>query len=963
MTQDQEATTYREALIGELALAPDPATCEKLLGKNPQFVTREMVIELAKKVVERVRVDTHQARALADAAILIARKLGTDEEIALGFRAKANALYSCGEHKEAVHHHDQAFQLYAKHGNWKEAARTLSSSIQPLILMGEYDRAFQAAGQAKEIFTNLKDPWRIARLEINVGNIFHRQDRFEEAIAHYEHAYKSMLEYRDTEGIAVVLTNMAVCLISLNDFPRALASYEKAKEVCEKSGMPLLVAQADYNIAYLYYLRGEYDDAIERLYAARQACKDTGDAYHHALCHLDLSDIYLELNLSEEARTIAHEGYLQFEAQGIKYEAAKTLANEAIALGQQGKSVQALELFAKAREIFVKEANSVWPWLIDLYQALLLFHEGRHFEARRLAAAAAEFFDKTALHSKSVMAHLLLGRIALQLNDLNEAQVQSTTASNLFSASHSPVLDYQVYFLIGQIAQNKGDLSGALEAFLKAKQALESLRTRIHTEELKISFGRNRLQVYESLVDIFVTGAGGERSTAEALACIEAAKSRSMSEMIFRSGQSLPMGEEGQSELVRRIRDLREDLNWYYHRIELEQLGAGGDLENRIAQLQAQARDRENELMRTLRELPAKERENATLEAPADFSVDDLQASLPEDAAMVEYFVSGDRLLAAVVTRSGAEIIPVSVNSRVQKMLQLLRFQLSKFNMGPTYAERFLEPMQRATDAHLDALYQELLGPLQSLVARSKKLVFVPHGSLHFLPFHALRNAGKYLCDDFAISYAPSATIFALCQQKQAGPISNPVVFGLADKNAPEIEAEAKAVAQLLPGAELFLGADADQATLRRRGSAISLLHIATHGTYRQDNPMFSGIRLGDGFLYLYDLYQMRIPARLVTLSGCATGMNVVAAGDELLGLQRGLFCAGASTLLLSLWDVHDETTAELMSEFYTQFLKTNDLAASLQSAMKAVRQKHPHPYYWAPFFLTGQLTENKQFN
>jgi len=90
------------------------------------------------------------------------------------------------------------------------------------------------------------------------------------------------------------------------------------------------------------------------------------------------------------------------------------------------------------------------------------------------------------------------------------------------------------------------------------------MRTRIHTEELKISFGRNRLQIYESLVEIFLAGAAGEQSNAEALACIEAAKSRSMSEMIFRSGQSLPMGEEGQSSLVRRIRELREDLNWYY---------------------------------------------------------------------------------------------------------------------------------------------------------------------------------------------------------------------------------------------------------------------------------------------------------------------------------------------------------------------------------------------------------------
>src|SRR5262249_60086852 len=89
-----------------------------------------------------------------------------------------------------------------------------------------------------------------------------------------------------------------------------------------------------------------------------------------------------------------------------------------------------------------------------------------------------------------------------------------------------------------------------------------------------------------------------------------------------------------------------------------------------------------------------------------------------------------------------------------------------------------------------------------------------------------------------------------------------------------------------------------------------------------QDNPMFSGIRLGDGYLNLYDLYQMRLNARLVTLSGCATGMNFVAAGDELLGLQRGLFSAGATTLLLSLWDVHDESTARLMRHFYKRHIE-----------------------------------------
>ena len=96
---------------------------------------------------------------------------------------------------------------------------------------------------------------------------------------------------------------------------------------------------------------------------------------------------------------------------------------------------------------------------------------------------------------------------------------------------------------------------------------------------------------------------------------------------------------------------------------------------------------------------------------------------------------------------------------------------------------------------------------------------------------------------------------------------------------------------------------------------------------------MFSCIRMGDGYLNLYDLYQMRLPSKLVTLSGCATGMNFVSVGDELLGLQRGLFCAGASSLLLSLWDVHDQSTSALMESFYKNYVAGQDLATALQDA------------------------------
>jgi len=954
----KRSKTSTDVLIAELGQLSTDAARRKFFAKHPKLIRQSTIEQLAQLVVQRVRVSTKEALHLAEAAILIAKRLRRKEAHALALRAMANALYSNGDYRAAIEHHQRATQLYESLGAWKEMARTLSSSIQPMILVGEYDRAFQAVERAREIFSRLGDPWRLARLEINVGNIYHRQDRFEESIAHYENAYRDLMPYKDAEGIAVVLSNMAFCLISLNDFPRALATYQRARAFCQENNMPLLVAQADYNIAYLYYLRGEYSHAIEALYAARRACEATGDAYHFALCHLDLSDIYLELNLSEEAREMAHEGFLRFEKLGMGYESAKTLANEATAYAQQGKTVQALERFTKAREMFGREKNLVWPWLIDLYQGLLLFHEGRYFESRRLCAAAATFFDQSVLPGKAVLAHLLLARIALQVGDPAEAQKETDISLARLAQLETPVLAYQAHLLQGQLAQARNDRPSALRAFLEAKESLETMRSRLHGEELKISFLKNRMQVYEALLDLFISGDGSDATTEEALAWMEAAKSRSMIEMIFQSGQSLPLGDAGQSDLVRRIRDLREELNWYYHRIELEQLRPEERSGERLDTLQKKAQSHEKELLRTLRELPARERENTTLEAPSDLSVEQLQSSLPPDATLIEYFSTGDRLLAAVINRDEITILPVTVLPRVTHILQLLRFQLSKFRMGSEYVRRFEDPLLRATQSHLESLYGELIAPLRQYCP-GKSLIIVPHGPLHFLPFHALRSGEEYLSDAFTISYAPSASVFFACQEKSASANTSSLVFGIADERAPQILQEAQSVAALLPHSSLRTGNEATSSLLREKGPQTGLLHIATHGVYRQDNPMFSGIRLGDGYLNLFDLYQMRLNANLVTLSGCATGMNFVAAGDELLGLQRGLFYAGASTLLLSLWDVHDQSTSELMQLFYHEYLRTGEMASALQHAMRQLRQQNPHPYFWAPFVLVGKLADS----
>ena len=118
---------------------------------------------------------------------------------------------------------------------------------------------------------------------------------------------------------------------------------------------------------------------------------------------------------------------------------------------------------------------------------------------------------------------------------------------------------------------------------------------------------------------------------------------------------------------------------------------------------------------------------------------------------------------------------------------------------------------------------------------------------------------------------------------------------------------------------------------------------------------MFSSIRLGTSYLSLFDLYQLNLPCELITLSGCGTGLNVVVGGDELLGLVRGLLYAGTQGVLVTLWDVNDQSTAEAMSLFYESLTSYRNKAEALQKATAEIRRSYPHPFYWAPFILVGK--------
>src|ERR1700723_2218408 len=188
-------------------------------------------------------------------------------------------------------------------------------------------------------------------------------------------------------------------------------------------------------------------------------------------------------------------------------------------------------------------------------------------------------------------------------------------------------------FLTGKIQQASGNFAAAYDSCQKARESLETLRSSLHGEELKIAFMKNRLEVYESLVELCLMRSERPDGSAESFGYIEMAKSRSLAELLMRSGPAIRPADAGQSDLVRRIREMREELNWYYRRIEIEQLRAEEPSPERIEKLQKEALAHENELLHVLRDLP--ESEESAAHGPAMKSLEAIRDSLPADAALV----------------------------------------------------------------------------------------------------------------------------------------------------------------------------------------------------------------------------------------------------------------------------------------------------------------------------------------
>jgi CHAT domain-containing protein len=239
-----------------------------------------------------------------------------------------------------------------------------------------------------------------------------------------------------------------------------------------------------------------------------------------------------------------------------------------------------------------------------------------------------------------------------------------------------------------------------------------------------------------------------------------------------------------------------------------------------------------------------------------------------------------------------------------------------------------------------------------------ERLVIIPGGPLHVLPFAALHDGKDYEVARHTIQYLPSLN--ALRFLKDGGPAidKHPVSFGWAGTGERPLSfavREAEALGATFPGALVAQGGKASRAQFLAEAGAASLLHVASHGAFREDAPLASTIELADGPLPLIEVLALKLDASLAVLSACDTGLGQLDGADGVLGLQRAFLAAGARRVVAALFRVSDLGTALLMKHFF-RALVNQPPAAALRLAQNAIRRRFPHPAFWAGFRLDGAL-------
>jgi len=557
------------------------------------------------------------------------------------------------------------------------------------------------------------------------------------------------------------------------------------------------------------------------------------------------------------------------------------------------------------------------------------------------SARRAVAVSKSAGQPEAEMTALMaLGWIASGRKDYAQSLARFQEAEAVAARAQLPA--WNVHAGIGWSYAGQGRDAEALAAFQRAVDGVEDLRAELQEAELRSGFLEDKQGVYHGAV----RSALALGRPAEAFGYAERARARAFLDLL---GNQTVLSKGRTRALVDEEVRLRAQLS-AAQALAQETGGeeeGSEDMPSARQQVEAAQRAYGAFLERVRRD----NIEQASLMTVEPVTLQDVQGLLPENTTLLEYLVTPSETVLWVIDAQRTEVIRIPV-ARKDLVAQVRAFRRSIAEMAPLDVVK-----DRGR-----ALYDRLLAPARAHL-RGDRLLVVPHDTLHYLPFAALRTPeGRWIIEDYAVATLPSASVLKYLQAKGQGANAGALAVGNPDLG-PALtlryaEREARAVGAHYPGATVLVRQAATEPKVKALSGSAGVLHFATHAEMNQKDPLASALLLvpeapDDGHLEVRKIFGLDLHARLVVLSACETGLGPLSKGDELVGLQRAFLYAGTPAVVTTLWKVDDRASYRLMEAFYDD-LATRGPAEALRQAQRATMAEFPHPFAWAAFGLTG---------
>lgn len=912
----------RDRLAKKLISTIDAAERRRMIARQRASVDRDLAAALRDSCYAAWMKEPAESRVAASVLAEIAAVTNDRYITATAKWAAGIAAITRGKFAQACARLATAANEFAA---MKDAANEASARVALMLalsMIGSYDEASANGRKALRRLKRTGDRLAAGKIELNLSNIYARRSQMSDAIRSGRAAVEHFMAAGDEQWLAMAENSLANSYLDTNDLDQAAKFFERALRTAEIAGSHSIVAETRASLGILHLTRSEFGTALRDLESSRSIYDGLDMPHHSATADLEIAEIYLELGLTDEARSILERVAGIFRSLKMRAELGRAELDLARAelLSDPIRSAAAARRAATA---FKAERNNAGLVSAETTLADAVSRRGRHQRALEIVATATDRCGRD-MPRQSLALQVTRAEIVTRAG-AQTAMREWKRAERLATTANSDEYLRLALVAIGREHLSSGKLRIAARVFERAAAIVERLEAPVGSDAITAAMLASRLDPFDELCRVRLRLGEYE----QAFHALERGRSNA-----YLMPTNKSAGGRSIVKMLRMRRELRSRLNRAY---------IATDDAASIAKLEKDLTDIERRIA-SLAGGSTSERKVA--------AISEIAKRLGSEGVFVEYFETGETYSAFVIADGELRFFGDIVRrDSANALMAELRFQFEAVRYG-TAAGRFAGLLRRRTDDVLSRLGEQLLAPIADLM-RQKHLVISPAGELNSVPFAALRIDENYLAEQYDISLTPSANVWMSLKKRRRSNHRRSLAVAFSDESIPLAESEARTVGRAL-AAKVLTGKRATFDGFIADAPNADVIHIACHGQFRFDNAMYSNLRLADGWLTVADICALDLRAQLVTLSACETGIQHVEAGNELFGLARGFFTAGVPSLVVSLWTVNDNSTRRLMLEFYRELDHGRAAAASLAHAQRRSISRGEHPYNWSTFVHFG---------